>query len=184
MRVAYFNELDSFCEINNLNTAEIIEGVSLDPRIGKYYNNPSFGYGGYCFPKDTKQLRANFHNIPNKLVSAIDDSNEIRKDFIFGQIMKHKPKIVGIYSLIMKSGSDNYRSAAIHRVIEKIKNKNIEVIIYEPTLLGYKYDDMEVLKSLDIFKSRSDIIVANRISDEIHDVGYKIYTRDLFGNDE
>ena len=183
MRVAYFNELDSYAEQFSLSTKDIISGVGLDPRIGTHYNNPSFGYGGYCFPKDTKQLRANFSDVPNNLIGAIVDSNETRKEFITQQILASKPKTVGIYRLIMKSGSDNFRSSAVQGIIERLEAENVTVIIYEPVLKEDTLEGLEVVKELDNFKNRSDIIVANRIEDDIEDVSQKVYTRDIFKSD-
>lgn len=184
MRVAYFNELDSYAEKYGLNTREIIEGVGLDPRIGSHYKNPSFGYGGYCFPKDTKQLRANFKDVPNNLIGAIVDSNETRKEFVASQILAKNPKIVGIYRLIMKSGSDNFRSAAIKGVIEKLQAANVDIIIYEPVVEGDSFEGMKIIKKLEEFKTSSDVIVANRISENIVDVKEKVYTRDIFRSDQ
>jgi UDPglucose 6-dehydrogenase len=184
MRVSYFNELDSYSEIHDLNTKDIIDGVGLDPRIGTHYNNPSFGYGGYCFPKDTKQLRANFADVPNNLIGAIVDSNETRKEFIVEQILSKKPKVVGIYRLIMKTGSDNFRSSAIQGVIDKLQVKNIKIIIYEPVLDQDNFDGIAVITDVEEFKKASDIIVANRLEDDILDVKEKIYTRDVFGSDK
>ena len=183
MRVAYFNELDSYSQMYNLNTKDIIDGVGLDPRIGTHYNNPSFGYGGYCFPKDTKQLRANFTDVPNNLIGAIVDANETRKEFITNQILSKKPTVVGIYRLIMKAGSDNFRSSAVQGIIEKLLAKNIDVIIYEPVVSEDKFDGLEVIKDLNKFKSLSDIIVANRLDDILIDVKEKVYTRDIFNSD-
>jgi len=183
MRVAYFNELDSYSEIHGLNTKDIIDGVGLDPRIGTHYNNPSFGYGGYCFPKDTKQLRANFKDVQNNLIGAIVDSNETRKEFITEQILSRTPKVVGIYRLIMKSGSDNFRSSAVQGLIERLKSRGVEVVIYEPVLDENEFEGLSVIKDLDAFKSQSDVIVANRLSDDIKDVQEKVYTRDVFNSD-
>ncbi|MDW6018307.1 nucleotide sugar dehydrogenase [Vibrio plantisponsor] len=183
MRVAYFNEVDSYAEIYNLNTQDIISGVGLDPRIGSHYNNPSFGYGGYCFPKDTKQLKANFKNVPNKLINAIVDSNEIRKEFITSRILDKKPKVVGIYRLIMKSGSDNFRSAAIQDIISNLVENNVRVVIFEPIMKESEYEGLEVIADLTEFKSVADVIVANRTSDELIDVKEKIYTRDILKGD-
>jgi len=183
MRVAYFNELDSYSEKYNLNTKDIIDVVGLDPRIGTHYNNPSFGYGGYCFPKDTKQLRANFIDVPNNIMGAIVDSNETRKEFVTEQILKTKPKVVGIYRLIMKSGSDNFRSSAVQGIIEKLQNKNIEVVIFEPILQEDSFEELKVIKNLDEFKNISDTIVTNRLDDILIDVKDKVYTRDIFRSD-
>jgi UDPglucose 6-dehydrogenase len=183
MRVSYFNELDSYAEQFSLSSKDIISGVGLDPRIGTHYNNPSFGYGGYCFPKDTKQLRANFSDVPNNLISAIVDSNETRKEFITQQILASNPKTVGIYRLIMKSGSDNFRSSAVQGIIERLVAKNVNVIIYEPVLNEDTLEGLEVVKDLASFKNNSDIIVANRIEDDIEDVADIVYTRDIFNSD-
>ena len=184
MRVAYFNELDSYAEKFDLNTKDIIGGVGLDPRIGTHYNNPSFGYGGYCFPKDTKQLRANFKDVDSNLIGAIVDSNETRKTFITNQILALNPSVVGIYRLIMKSGSDNFRSSAVQGVIEKLHEANVKVVIYEPVLEDDVFENLKVIKDIDEFKNSSDIIVANRLGDELVDVKEKVYTRDLFNSDK
>jgi UDPglucose 6-dehydrogenase len=183
MRVAFFNELDTFSASHRLDTKQIIQGVCLDPRIGSFYNNPSFGYGGYCLPKDTKQLLANYQDVPQKLVRAIVESNSTRKDFIVSSILTHNPKIVGIYRLVMKSGSDNFRSSSIQGIIKRLLSKGIEVIIYEPELSKLEFYGCLVITDLSEFKNKADIIVANRITDHILDVEGKVYSRDLFGYD-
>jgi UDPglucose 6-dehydrogenase len=183
MRVSYINELDTYCEVKGLNSQQIIEGMGLDPRIGGHYNNPSFGYGGYCFPKDTKQLKANYKGIPNNIINAIVDSNDTRKSHIANQVLASNPKVVGVYRLTMKSGSDNFRASAIQSIMQIIEKEGVEIVIYEPTLTEDTFENYRVIADFESFKQESDIIIANRITDELNDVIDKVYTRDVFKRD-
>ena len=183
MRVAFFNELDTYAEMKRLDSANIIKGISLDPRIGDYYNNPSFGYGGYCLPKDTKQLLANYAGVPNDIITAIVDANTTRMDHVADMILARQPKTVGVYRLTMKSGSDNFRQSSIQGVISRLRERGVEVIIYEPVITGEDFEDMPVVNDIIAFKQRSDVIIANRQNEELGDVSEKLYTRDVFVRD-
>ena len=183
MRVAFFNELDTYAEMKQLDSANIIKGISLDPRIGDYYNNPSFGYGGYCLPKDTKQLLANYAGVPNDIITAIVDANTTRMDHVADMILARQPKTVGVYRLTMKSGSDNFRQSSIQGVISRLRERGVEVIIYEPVITGEDFEDMPVVNDIIAFKQRSDVIIANRQNEELGDVSEKLYTRDVFVRD-
>lgn len=183
LRVAYFNELDSYAEMKGLDTKQIIEGVCLDPRIGSHYNNPSFGYGGYCLPKDTKQLLANYQDVPQNMMTAIVESNRTRKDHIAAMIMARKPKVVGIYRLTMKTDSDNFRQSAIQGIMKRLKKEGAELLIYEPTISDIFFENVRIQNDLEEFKRLSDIIVANRVTDDIKDVLFKVYTRDIYTRD-